>query len=129
MKVLFVCRNNAYRSQIAEAIFNRLSRLNKTSSAGVEVDIEGSQSMHATPSDIKNMEEIGYDISGCTRTQLTRELVNSADKIFTMVPKDTLPAYVKTSKKVVYWPVEDPDGKVTRDKIKKLVETLVKEIG
>ena len=41
MKVLFVCKNNAERSQIAEAIFNRLSRGSSASSAGVEVDKEG----------------------------------------------------------------------------------------
>ena len=125
----------ATASQIAEAIFNRFSRLNKTESAGIEVEIDGSQSMPVSPADLEIMQEIGYNLSACARKQLTPEMAESADRIFSLVGREAMPDYLRDSKKVVYWNVGNPKGndpklhRVSRDKIKILVEKLVKEIG
>ncbi len=134
MDVLFVCRGNNGRSQMAEAMFNRLSR-NRATSAGVEVGMESNEGSPINPLEIRIMDEIGYDISRSARRQLTKEQAEEADIIVSMVGKDSMPDYLKNSKKVIYWDVETSRDRsykfqvMTRDKIKKLVEQLVKELG
>ena len=133
MNVLFVCRANNGRSQIAEAIFNRLSR-NRATSAGLEVGIEGSEGSVINKLDISVMNEIGYDLSGYFRKQLTRELTDNADVIVSMVDVKHISNYLNKSKRVIYWDIAASRNSshksevITRDKIKKKVVQLVKEL-
>jgi len=133
MKVLFVCRANVGRSQMAMEFFNRFSKKNHAFSAGTVVgDTEGKNLDEKV---MNGMAELGYDLSKNTRKQLTLQMVEEADKIFVMAQKETIPDYLKNSKKTVYWNVPDGKGQPyyfvckMRDQIKDLVEELVKEIG
>ncbi|MBI2172771.1 MAG: low molecular weight phosphatase family protein [Candidatus Aenigmarchaeota archaeon] len=132
MEVLFICRANIGRSQMASAFFNRLSKKHKAVGAGTHVDNHEGEPLH--PFVIQCMSESGYDLSKNTRKQLTPEMVKNVGKIIVMTEKENLPDYVDM-KKVVFWNIEDAKDKSLefhrqiRDEIKKLVEKLVKEIG
>ncbi|MDO8537812.1 MAG: arsenate reductase ArsC [archaeon] len=134
MKILFVCRANIGRSQIAEAFFNKLSKKHKAISAGAQVD-EDNGKVLIEPKVIEPMKEIGFDISKNKQKQVTQKMIKEADKIICMAKKEELPDYLKKSNKLIFWKVENAKGKdyafhcKIRDQIKKKVEELVKEIG
>ena len=131
MEVLFVCRANVGRSQMATAFFNRLSKKNKAVGAGTHVGKHEGEQLH--PFVVQCMSELGYDLSRNTRKQLAPEMVKNADKIIVMTKKENLPDFVDMSK-VVFWEIDDAKDKplefhrLIRDQIKSLVEKLVKEI-
>ena len=133
MKVLFVCHGNVSRSQRAMTMFNELSKKHSSTSAGTHVGEKEGYLLHEDV--INSMKEIGYDLSQNRRKQLTKEMVEKADKIIVMAAKEDWPDYLKNSKKVTFWKVDDDKGqnyefarKVARQ-VKKKVEELVKEIG
>ena len=72
MEILFVCRVNLNRSQIAAAIFNKLSKKNHAVSAGMSLppEFEGTSVVgaHNSPADV--LKEFGYDISKEKRKQI-----------------------------------------------------------
>jgi arsenate reductase len=132
MKILFICRANVGRSQMAPAFFNKLFKNHKAIGAGTHVGEHEGEPLH--PFVIQCMSELGYDLSKNTRKQLTPEMVREADKIIVMTGKENLPDYVDMSK-VVFWKIGDAKDKSLefhrqiRNQIKNLVEKLVKEIG
>ena len=131
MEVLFICRANVGRSQMAPAFFNRLSKKNKAVGAGTHVGNHEGEPSH--PFVIQCMSEVGYDLSKNTRKQLTPEMVKNVGKIIVMTEKEDLPDFIDMSK-VVFWEIDDAKDKSLefhrriRDQIKSLVEKLVKEI-
>ena len=135
MRVLFVCRANGGRSPMAEAFFNRLSKRNRASSAGVDVAAEGKSGMPANPKNVAVMGQAGYDISGHRRRQLTRAMSGKADVIVFMASRSKLPASLKGSKKVRLWRIPNPRNKNMaarrriRNKINTKVEALIGEMG
>ena len=125
--VLFVCKGNSGRSQMAEAFFNFLSKRGKAISAGTSPDKE----IH--PWTIQLMREVGIDVAHQKPKLLTEELIRKADKIIIMdsdmlenIPSENL-------SKVENWQIEKLLGKPIervreiRDKIKERVEQLIKE--
>ncbi len=126
--VLFVCAENAGRSQIAEALFNKYAeRRFKAVSAGT---MPGKQ---INPLVVEVLKEIGIDISGRKPKLVTSEMIKEADRIVTMgcgtafCPANFLP-------KVEDWALEDPKGKPIekirdiRDEIDRKVRALIKEL-
>ena len=69
MNILFICKANAGRSQMANAFFNKLSKKNKSISAGALVNEKEGESLPEFV--LKCMEEEGYDLSNEVRKQLT----------------------------------------------------------
>lgn len=139
MNILFVCKANVGRSQMAESWFGVLSKHN-VKSAGTNVNGDEGKELHEYV--IGCMKELRCDLSGHYRKQLTREAVGWADKIYVMTGREdfpscfnkNLPNYIDYSK-VEFWAVDDPKGKSyeshvkTMTKVKGLVEKLVREIG
>lgn len=131
MDVLFICRANVGRSQMAPAFFNKLSKKHKAVGAGTHVDNHEGEPLH--PFVVQCMSEVSYDLSENTRKQLTPEMVKKADKIIVMTEKENLPDYVDLSK-VVFWEIDDAKNeslefhRQIRDQIKSLVKKLVNEI-
>lgn len=141
MNVLFVCRANLGRSQMARALFNRLSQY-ESGSAGIGVaEREGqtvAQNAKESPSValvMELMDEEGLDISSERRTQLTPKLVSAADKVIVMAQRESWPGYLVEGGKVAFWDIEDPvnipkeTARAIKDQIKAKVEELVRGTG
>ena len=127
-KVLFICVENACRSQIAEAFFNKYAM-----GKAVAISAGTRPASHVNPRAVEVMKEVGIDISKQKPKLLTQEMTREVDKIVTMgCGAEFCPApYVKAED----WSIEDPSGKSldkfreVRDQIKRKVEKLVKEIS
>ena len=138
MNILFICKSNFGRSQIAETIFNQISKKNKATSAGTEKGRVTGHKLKDFPEHSNLfvcMDEIGLDIRENTSKLMTPEIVKNANKIIVMAEKETWPDYLKKSNKVTFWEIEDMCGqsldkyRKVRDQIKSLIENLVKEVG
>ncbi|MFA5136717.1 MAG: low molecular weight phosphatase family protein [Patescibacteria group bacterium] len=132
MVILFVCKWNQGRSQIAKALLKRLGTKNTCISAGTHVD--KNSKLHTplsicAPLVVKALQEWGIDVSDCTPRPLTKELVDSSDRIVIMCGHKDLPDYLQNNQKNIFWDIEDPDGKdytyhqKMRNKIDKLIES------
>ena len=143
MKILFVCYANAGRSQVAEALFNKVSQ-HQAESAGTRVDnllTERNPATwmvrHATggQSVIAYMEEEGVNVSENTRKQLTPQMVENSDRVVVITSKDSWPKYLLESEKVTFWDIPNAVGmtpeaaRVVYDQVKKNVKELVDQIG
>ena len=100
MKALFVCVENAGRSQIAQALYEQ--RGGEARSAGSQPAAE----LHVAV--VEALEEVGIDVSGRTPKALTREDVEWADLVVTIGCGDACP--VLPGKDYVDWNLPDPAG-------------------
>jgi arsenate reductase (thioredoxin) len=100
MKALFVCVENAGRSQIAQALYEQ--RGGEARSAGSQPAAELHEAV------VEALEEVGIDVSGRTPKALTREDVEWADLVVTMGCGDACP--VLPGKEYVDWNLPDPAG-------------------
>lgn len=127
MEVLFVCVENACRSQMAEAFFNRISKTARAGSAGTR------PASAVNPLAIRVMKEVGIDISKAKPKLLTLKILEGVDKVITMgcAVGDVCPGAVVETED---WKIEDPTGKSiedfrrVRDTIRKKVRQLVAEL-
>ena len=126
-KVLFVCIENARRSQMAEALFNKLAK-----GHAVAVSAGDRPASKVDPKAIEVMKEIGIDITNRRPKSLTLKMMEEADVVVTMgCGADVCPVIPK---RVDEWQMEDPAGKSMqtfrnvrneiRGRVEKLVETL-----
>ena len=147
MKVLFVCRANLGRSQMASAFFDQLSQHTPESAGTIAARIGGEgrtvlQRLQDYPDEnatlpmlVDIMNEQGLRISSGRQTQLTPELVDAADRVMVMAQRDSWPDYLVEGEKVTYWDIEDPlnitkeTAQQVVDQAKAKVEELVREIG
>ena len=101
--VLFVCRQNAGRSQMSQALFERAADgRHRALSAGT------APASHVHPEVVEVMREIGIDLTGRTPTGLTRELAEQADLVITMGCGDECPFI--PGKQYIDWDLDDPHG-------------------
>ncbi len=120
--VLFVCIQNAGRSQIAQALFERDTGDHHARSAGSR------PAEHVHPEVIDVMCEIGIDVAGRTPHLLDRDDVEWADVVVTMGCGDECP-YIP-GKRYIDWELEDPAGRplevvrAVRDEIARRVAEL-----
>ena len=123
---MFVCVENAGRSQMAEA-FAKKYGLDANSAGTVP-----SRTINPTVAEV--MKEKGLDLSGSTPTILTVAMVEKADLVITMgcsvetvCPK---PILAKMQKKIVDWNLQDPKEqpiekvRIIRDEIERRVKKL-----
>lgn len=125
--VLFVCRQNAGRSQVSQALFQRVSgEEHQALSAGT------TPADHVHPEVVEVMRELGIDLSHRTPQLLTRGLAEKADVVVTMGCGDQCP-YIP-GKRYIDWELPDPSGQPTervreiRDEIARRVETLLADL-
>jgi arsenate reductase (thioredoxin) len=125
--VLFVCRQNAGRSQMSEALFERAAgeRHHALSAGTTPAD-----AVH--PEVIEVMSELGIDLSSRTPRLLTRELAEQADVVVTMGCGDECPFI--PGKLYIDWDLADPAGepiehvRAIRDEIDRRVRALADEL-
>ena len=102
-EVLFVCVQNAGRSQLAAGILRQL--------AGERVTVRTAGSAPAgavQPIIITALDEIGVPIGGEYPKPLTDEVVRAADVVVTMGCGDACPIY--PGRRYLDWEIEDPAG-------------------
>src|SRR6476619_458016 len=127
MTVLFASVQNAGRSQMAAALFNRAVG---GRARGISAGIRPAPMVDDVVREA--MREIGLDRSLHTPQRLTPELVNHVDLVVTMDGKDG--PYVPGVKRMD-WHVDDPQDqpleqvRAIRDEIEAQVNRLVQDLG
>jgi len=127
-KILFVCVQNASRSQMAQGFAETFGK------GRVEVYSAGSRpSSQINPLAIQVMKEKDIDLSGRRPKGLNELPPVEMDYLVTMGCEETCPAVL--AKKIIEWKIPDPKGKSidnfreVRDLIENKVRTLLNEIG
>ncbi|QWT23303.1 metalloregulator ArsR/SmtB family transcription factor [Subtercola sp. PAMC28395] len=126
-EVLFVCVQNAGRSQLAAGILRHLA------GDRVHVRTAGSAPAAAMRSVIVTaLDEIGVPVGGEYPKPLTDEVVRAADVVITMGCGDACPVY--PGRTYLDWSIDDPDGqplagvRVIRDDIETRVRALLSSL-
>jgi len=134
-KVLFVCRGNSARSQMAEGFTRTLSR------GKIEASSAGMEPKGLNPFAVEAMREKGIDISGQRSKALSAELARAMDYVITVCGNaearcPILPPEVRR----LHWPLDDPAKatgsvedirtvfRLSRDEIERLVKELLVEL-
>jgi arsenate reductase (thioredoxin) len=125
--VLFVCKQNAGRSQMSQALFERAAggRYHALS-AGT------APAAHVHPEIVTVMNELGINLAERTPKLLTRELAEQADLVITMGCGDECP-YIP-GKRYIDWELTDPAGqpidkvREIRDDVDRRIQELVTEL-
>jgi len=127
IKVLFVCVENARRSQMAEGFANAFGQ------GRLEVYSGGSSpSSQIDPLVIEVMKEKGIDLSGKRPKGLNDLPPVEMDYLVTMGCEKTCPALL--AKKIIEWEIPDPKGKPIdevrriRDVLEAKVKMLLEEV-
>jgi protein-tyrosine-phosphatase len=128
-KILFVCVENAGRSQMAEAFFK------KHMPKGFEAISAGTNpSTQVNPIVSQVMKEIGINIENQTPKHISQQIIVESEKTINMgcMDKESCPAlFVKD---IVDWQIPDPKGqsieeiRKIRDQIKTKVMILIKSL-
>ena len=124
--ILFVCVENAGRSQMAEGFFRKYAPEEFIpSSAGTKPISE------INPLAIQVMNEIGIDISKQKPKDLSEDMMRNSDKIINMGCMDKNFCPTLFIPKVIDWGIEDPKGKSIEQvrKIRDEIERRVKELA
>ncbi len=127
-EVLFVCEQNAGRSQMAAALTAHLS--------GGKVHVRSAGSTPAdqlNPAVLAAMQELGLDLADEFPKPLTDDVVQAADVVITMGCGDACPIY--PGKRYLDWALEDPANlpiervRELRDSIRAEVESLLASLN
>lgn len=126
-RILFVCVENAGRSQMAEAFAKR---------KGLQASSAGTQPAESVnPAVVEAMAEKAFDFSLKKPKLLTVEMIDEADLVVTMgcsiekvCPR---PILDRMQKKVIDWNLDDPKGKPLSEvrRIRNEIERKVEEIA
>ena len=123
--MLFVCIQNAGRSQMAEALFERAA------GGAHEARSAGSRPAdHVHPEVVAAMRELGIDLAGRTPHRLDDADMSWADLVVTMGCGDECP-YIP-GKRYLDWELDDPAGqpiervREVRDEIGRRVDALIR---
>ena len=127
-RVLFVCRQNAGRSQMSEALFERAAAgRHEARSAGTTP----ADRVHPEVAEV--MLELEVDLSDRIPQKLSGDLAQWADVVVTMGCGDECP-YIP-GKRYIDWDLPDPKGRpleevrAIRDDISGRVSALVRELS
>ena len=124
-KVLFVCVENAGRSQIAEGFFKKLAPSEYEGISAGTIPVS-----EINPLAIKAMKEVDIDISDNKSKLVTNEMIEESDSVVNMgcMDKESCPALFV--EEIDDWDVEDPKGKSIEDvrRIRASIELKVMEL-
>lgn len=126
-EVLFVCEQNAGRSQMAAVLTHSI--------AGDRVHVRSAGSMptaELNPAVVTALEELGLDVSREFPKPLTDDVVQAADVVVTMGCGDACPIY--PGKRYLDWALDDPEQltlaevRRVRDEIRTHIEELLQTL-
>ncbi|MFL6475467.1 MAG: arsenate reductase ArsC [Nitrososphaera sp.] len=125
--ILFVCIENAGRSQIAEGFFNH-----KYAPRGYRAISAGTRPVsQINPLAVRAMSEIGIDISSQKSKLITEEMIKSSAKSVNMGCMERAECPMLFINNVIDWGIEDPKGK-PMEKVREIrdeIERRVSEIA
>ncbi|HAC63167.1 MAG TPA: arsenate reductase, glutathione/glutaredoxin type [Cyanothece sp. UBA12306] len=128
-KVMFVCKRNSCRSQMAEGFARNLGQ------GKIEVTSSGLEASRVHPTAIQVMEEIGIDISDQTSNPLDEFKAEDYDAVISLCGCGVnLPQEWVAQEIFEDWELEDPDGKSketfhrVRDEVKCRVQKLIEKV-
>ena len=128
--ILFVCVENAGRSQMAEGFFR------KYAPEGYEPLSAGTRPIsQINPLAIQVMNEIGIDISKQKSKDLTEDMMRNSDKIINMGCMDKNFCPTLFIPKVIDWGIEDPKDRPIekvreiRDEIERRIKELATDVS
>ena len=138
-QVLFVCKANIGRSQIAEGLFEKYNKnpYHIATSAGTHVgEYDGVllKNYPGTQSIITLMNHEKINLRNKTRKQLTEKLVNESDIIIVMNDFYYCPDYLINTPRTINWDIPDPKHRdynflyETKEKIKENILSLIDRI-
>jgi len=124
-KILFVCVENAGRSQMAEAFFR------KYMPSGLEPISAGTKpALKVNPIVAQAMEEIGINIEDNSPQSISQQMMDESEHTINMgcMDKESCPALFL--KDVDDWQIPDPKGKSIEEvrEIRDLIEQKVKDL-
>jgi protein-tyrosine-phosphatase len=127
--VLFVCVQNAGRSQMAEGFFKKYApKEYEGISAGTMPVSE------INPLAVEVMREVDIDISGQNSKEITEDMIRNSSKIVNMGCMDKVSCPTLFLQNLLDWNIEDPKDKQIdkvreiRDEIEQRVKELVADI-
>ena len=129
-KVMFVCKRNSCRSQMAEGFA-------KTFGEGkIEVTSSGLEASRVHPTAIEVMSEVGIDLSNQNSDPLSDFNAEDYDAVISMCGCGVnLPPEWVTQEVFEDWELDDPDGQPietfyrVRDEIKERVAKLINQLS
>ncbi|MEO9308918.1 MAG: arsenate reductase ArsC [Nitrososphaera sp.] len=128
-KILFVCVENAGRSQMAEGFFR------KYAPPGYESQSAGTKPVNKiNPLVVKAMAEVGVDISSQKPKVITESALKEAYRIVNMGCMDKASCPALFVRDITDWSIPDPKGKQLeqirqiRDLIEKRIQELCKKL-
>lgn len=128
-KVMFVCKRNSCRSQMAEGFAKTLGM------GKIEVTSSGLEASRVHPTAIEVMSEIDIDVSNHTSDSLNDFHPDDYDAVISMCGCGTsLPPEWLTQEVFEDWELDDPDGQPietfnrVRDEIKEQVAKLIDQL-
>lgn len=125
--VLFACVQNAGRSQMAAAWFNKIC--DRTKARAISAGTQPGERVH--PEVVQVMSEEGIDLTGVKPQFLSEDLARQATLLVTMGCGDACPFVPGLQK--LDWPLRDPKGQPIeivrniRDEIRQRVADLATE--
>ena len=125
--ILFVCVENAGRSQMAEGFFNQ-----RYAPEGYRAISAGTRPVsQINPLAVQAMSEVGIDIRNQKSKIITEDMIKSSEKSINMgcIARTECPMLFINN--VIDWGIEDPKGKPI-EKVREIrdeIETRVKEIA
>jgi arsenate reductase len=125
--VVFACVENAGRSQMAAAFFNKLADPKRV--RAISAGTRPGTAVH--PEVVTAMREVDIDLSNATPQYLSTDLSNDAHILITMGCGDECPLVPGVERDD--WPLDDPKGQPIetvrriRDQIRENVEGLITE--
>lgn len=128
-KVMFVCKKNSRRSQMAEGFARQLG------SGKIEVASSGLEASQVDPATVQAMSEIGIDISNQTSKPLSDFKALDYDAVISLCGCGVnLPEEWVMREVFEDWQLEDPEGQPletyyrVRDEIKQRVAKLIESL-
>ncbi|OGF68788.1 hypothetical protein A3H65_03440 [Candidatus Giovannonibacteria bacterium RIFCSPLOWO2_02_FULL_45_14] len=137
MKILFICKGNMFRSQMAAAIYNKMTNNHDAISAGTYVgapdEPEGRLIQDLFPANDpvqEILEENGMTIRENHTTKLTPKMLDEADIVVSMAEEPFIPEFLKKNKKVIWWDIANPDNATPEfvEETYKKLSVLVREL-
>lgn len=135
-KVLFICKGNWFRSQMAAAIYNKLTHSDGADSVGTYTgaadEPEGQilADLFKTSYFFDTMERNGMDVRNNSTKRLQPFMLDEYDTVVSMAEEPYVPDFLRDAKRVIRWDVDNPifvDQKIAEDTYEK-IERLVRDL-